>query len=187
MKDKKQLIAFTLFFLVCCLMTTSAWAAKKVDFYAANAAGYILKMNSQGDHGRTTMNSVFGLTENEKFKMLRETKDFNSVTHTRYQQTYKGIPVWGTQTIVSRNHTDEVVNINGALVLDTPKDILAIPGSLDPQAALKKMEEQHKAKDADVVWSFTNEEYGTYIYVDKKDKAHLCYVISFFADSEKCT
>jgi len=180
----KKFFVFTLVFMVCCLMATSAWAAKKVDFVSANAAGYIMKMNSQADHGRSTMGSIFGLTTGEKFTLLRQTTDFNSVTHARYQQTYKGIPIWGVQTIVSRDHTDEVVRINGGMVLDTPKEILSLPGTLDPKGALQRMQKQHKAKAPNAVWSFKNEEYGTYIYVDKKNKANLCYVVSFFADDE---
>ncbi|MDQ1354367.1 MAG: hypothetical protein QG657_4676 [Acidobacteriota bacterium] len=174
----------TLVFVLCCLMSISAWAARKVDFYSANAAGYIQKMNSQVDHGRSAMNSIFGLNQGEKFILTRQRTDFNSVTHSRYRQTYRGIPIWGIETIVSRDYTDEVVKINGAVILDTPRDILAIPGVLDPKSALKRMEKQHKSKDANAVWSFRNEEYGTYIYIDKKSKANLCYVVSFFADTE---
>ncbi|MCX6582613.1 MAG: PKD domain-containing protein [Candidatus Aminicenantes bacterium] len=190
MKQKNQvfkgkvLFNFTLVFVLCCFMATSAWAAKKVDLLSANSAGYIMKMNNQGDHGRSTMGAIFGLTQGEKFTLLRQVTDFNSVTHARYLQTYKGIPIWGIQTVVSRDHTDEVVRINGAVVLDTPKDILNIPGTLDPKGALQRMQKQHKAKDANAVWSFRNEEYGTYIYIDKKNKAILTYVVSFFADNE---
>jgi len=190
MKQKNQvfkgkvLFNFTLVFVLCCFMATSAWAAKKVDLLSANSAGYIMKMNNQGDHGRSTMGAIFGLTQGEKFTLLRQETDFNSVTHARYMQTYKGIPIWGIQTVVSRDHTDEVVRINGAVVLDTPKDILNIPGTLDPKGALQRMQKQHKAKDANAVWSFRNEEYGTYIYIDKKNKAILTYVVSFFADNE---
>ncbi|MDQ1350846.1 MAG: pseudolysin, partial [Acidobacteriota bacterium] len=180
----KRFFVFTLVLMLSCFMATSTWAAKKVDFVSANAAGYMMKMNNQADHGRSTMGTIFGLTQGEKFTMLRQTTDFNSVTHTRYQQTYKGIPIWGVQTVVSRDHTDEVVRINGAVVLDTPKEILNIPGTLDPKGALLRMQKQHKAKAPNAAWSFRNEEYGTYIYIDKKNKANLCYVVCFFADDE---
>ncbi len=181
----KKFFMFTLVFVLCCFMATSVWAAKKFDFYSANAARYIQKMNNQGDHGRSAMGSIFGLTQDEKFTFARQTKDFNSVTHARYQQSYKGIPVWGVETVVSRDHTDQVIGIDGAVVLDAPKDIQNIPGTFDPQGALKRMQNQHKAKDAKAVWNFSNEKSGTYIYVDKKNKANLCYVVSFFADNEK--
>ncbi len=181
----KIFFTITMVLVVCCFLATNAWAARKVDFVSANANGYMQKLNNQGDHGRSAMGSIFGLTQGEKFKLVRQRTDFNSVTHSRYRQTYQGIPVWGIETIVSRDHTDEVVRINGAMVLDTPKDILSIPGTFDPQSALTRMEKKHKAKDANAIWNFSSETNGTYIYVDKKSKARLCYVVSFFADNEK--
>lgn len=187
MKKKKRFnrkISFTivLFFAVCGFMATNSWAAKEVKFYKANANDYIRALNEKPAQG---LGNTFGLTQDEDFKLIRQGADFNSVTHSRYSQTYKGIPVWGMETVVSRDHTGQVVGLHGAMVLNTPKDIPDIPGTLDPQNALKRMEKQHKAKDANAVWSFSNEKYGTYIYVDKKAKANLCYVVSFFADNEK--
>jgi len=181
----KKFLTFTVVFVLCCFMATSAWAAKKVDLLSANSAGYIMKMNNQGDHGRSTMGAIFGLTQGEKFTLLRQETDFNGVTHSRYQQTYKGIPVWGHEVVVGRDYSDYVVRLNGSVVLDTSKDILDIPGTFDPQGALKRMQKQHKAKDANAVWNFRNEKYGTYIYLDKNEKAHLTYIVSFFADNEK--
>jgi Zn-dependent metalloprotease len=166
-------------------MATSAFAARKVDLVSANSNGYIQKMNSQVDHGHSNMGAIFGLTSNEKFTKVRETRDFNSVTHSRYQQSYKGIPIWGMETVVSRDHTDSVQLLNGSVAFGVPKDILNVPGTLDPKAALVKMQKQHKAKDANAKWNFINEQFGTYIYVDKNNKANLCYVVSFFADNEK--
>ncbi|MCX6582033.1 MAG: hypothetical protein NT166_17825, partial [Candidatus Aminicenantes bacterium] len=181
-QGSKALFTLTLVFVVCCLMASSVWAAKKIDFLSSNAPGYIHKMNTQGGHGNSAMGAFFGLSQDEKFTMVRQRTDFNSVTHSRYGQMYKGIPVWGMETVVSRDHTGQVIRLHGSVVLDTPKDILNIPGTLDPQSALKRMEKQHKAKDINAVWNFSNEKYGTYIYVDKKKKATLCYVVSFFAD-----
>jgi len=176
---------FTLIFVLCCFMATSVWAAKKVDLQSTNSAGYIQKMNAKADHGRSTMASVFGLTDDEKFAYKRQTVDFNSVTHARYQQSYQGIPVWGHEVVVSRDHTDEVVKLDGAVLFDTPKDVLDIPRTLDPDGALSKMKSLHQKKDAKAKWNFLNETKGTYIYLDKKNKATLCYVVSFFADNEK--
>jgi PKD repeat protein len=47
------------------------------------------------------------------------------------------------------------------------------------------MQELHQAKDPAAMWNFRNEQYGTYVYFHKKsDKARLCYVVSFFADTD---
>ncbi|MDQ1351075.1 MAG: vibriolysin, partial [Acidobacteriota bacterium] len=180
----KKLFVFTLVLVLSCFMATSVFAAKKVDLLSGNSASYIQKMNGNADHGRSTMASVFGLTNGEKFTFKRQTVDFNSVSHARYQQTYKGIPVWGHEIVVSRDHTDQVLKLDGALLFDIPKDILSIPGTLDPDGALAKMKKQHQKKDAAATWNFRNETKGTFIYLDKKNKANLVYAVSFFADNE---
>jgi len=116
-------------------------------------------------------------------QLLSQAADFNRVTHSRYRQTYRGIPVWGMQTVVGRNSSRQVVRLNGTLVLDIPGDIENIPASLDPLPALRRMQDLHRQKDTAAVWSFKNEKYETDIYIDRNDKAHLCYVVSFFADT----
>jgi vibriolysin len=180
----KKIFVFTLVFTVCCLMATSVWAAKKVDLLSTNSASYIQKMNGNSDHGRSTMASVFGLTNGEKFTYKKQTVDFNSVSHARYQQTFKGIPVWGHEVVVSRDHTDSVVKLDGAVLFDIPKDILNVPGTLNPEGALAKMKKIQQKQDVNATWNFRNETNGTFIYLDKKNKANLCYVVSFFADNE---
>ncbi len=166
----RKFFTFTLVLMLCCFMATSAFAARKVDLVSANSNGYIQKMNSQVDHGHSNMGAIFGLTSNEKFTKVRETRDFNSVTHSRYQQSYKGIPIWGMETVVSRDHTDSVQLLNGSVAFGVPKDILNVPGTLDPKAALVKMQKQHKAKDAAAKWNFINEQFGTYIYVGHRSR-----------------
>jgi Zn-dependent metalloprotease len=171
---------FILVFVLCCLMVTSSWAVKKVAIYKSNANGYMKQLNQMG----ASPGSVFGLTQDEAFSLVRTRTDFNGVTHYRYQQTYKGFPVWGMQTIISRDRSNKVVRLHGNLVLETPADIAGIPSSLNPKGALKKMKDKHKEKNISKKWNFGNEEFGTCIYVDRKGKAHLAYMVSFFADNE---
>ncbi len=186
MKKKKigfnSKILFTIFVL-CCFMATGLWAAKKVEIYSATAKNLIAQLNQQG-FDSTSFGSILGLTQDENFNLLRSRTDFNGVTHYRYQQSYKGIPLWGMHTIVSIGPGNRVVRLNGTMALDIPKDIKNIPSSLAPQGALKKMKEKHKEKKIGAKWKFKNETAGTHIYVDDNDKAHLCYVVSFFADNE---
>jgi vibriolysin len=183
MKRKKWLnskIFFTILVL-CCFMATSTWAAKKVEFYKKNANDYIKKLNGNEKPGK-----ALGLTQDEEFKLLRKRTDAKGTTHYRYQQTYKGIPLWGHQTVISKNSSNKVVTLHGNMILDIPRDITAIPSSLDPASALRTMIETHKKKDPKAAWHFENEKNGTYIYFQKENKkAVLCYVVSFFADTEK--
>ena len=182
MFNSKALFTITLFFVAFCFLTTSSWAARKVDFGAANAPGLIKKLNQNEG---VAIGKVLGLAKGEAFTLLRKRADFNRVSHFRYQQTFKGIPVWGIQTVISRGPGNKVANLHGSMVLDTPGDIKSMPAvsSLDPLAALKQMESQHKERDIGATWNFRNEKYGTYVYLHN-GKARLCYVVSFFADTE---
>jgi PKD repeat protein/Zn-dependent metalloprotease len=177
----KIFLAVTLAFVLCCFMATSSWAARKIDITAANAKGFIGKLNQNG----AELGSALGLDSDDGFQLLRQITDANGETHYRYQQTYKGIPVLGMQTIVSKGSDKKVRKLTGNFVLGSPGDVGGIPTSLDPEGALRQMQELHKAKDPSAVWNFRNETYGTYVYFHKKSqKARLCYVVSFFADTE---
>jgi Zn-dependent metalloprotease len=183
--NSKIFSTITLVFVLCCFMATSSWAARKFEFYQAKARDYIKLLNQNKDREGPAIAKTLGLGRDEAFTLLGKRTDFNGVTHYRYQQTYKGIPVWGVQTNIGIGPGGNVVRLHGTMVLDTPGDIKNIPSSLDPQVALKRMVEQHKKKDKGAQWNFRNEKYGTYIYLDEQDRAHLCHVVSFFADTEK--
>jgi hypothetical protein len=117
-------------------MATSSWAVEKVEFYQANAKDYIKLLNKNKDRGSSAIGKTLGLTQDEEFKLLRKIKDFNGVTHYRYQQSYKGIPVWGMNTNVGISPANDVVRLHGTMVLDIPGDVAGIPSSLDPLSAL---------------------------------------------------
>jgi Zn-dependent metalloprotease len=87
------------------------------------------------------------------------------------------------QTVVSKGRSNQVLRLHGNMIQGSPGDIAGIPASLDPLGALKKMKNRHKEKNASETWHFTDENYGTYIYFTN-GKAHLCYVVSFLADTE---
>jgi len=189
MNKKKRLynqvvFTITMVFVVSCLLSSSLWPAKKVDFYSANAANYIRLLNVNPGGAGGAMGRVFGLTGEEDFKLLSRKTDFNGVTHYRYQQLYKGIPVWGIQTVVSRDSANRVVRLNGCVVKGIPHDVKEIPASLDALGALSRHQELHKQRNIGAVWTFSQEKYGTYIYLHKNEKAHLCSVVSFFADTQ---
>jgi len=179
----KIFFTITVFFVVCCFMATSSWAAKKVGFNSTNAPGLIKKLNGQGSDN-AAIGKALGLAKDEAFKLLRKRTDFNNVTHFRYQQSFKGITVWGVQTVISRGPTNKVRRLHGNMIRDIQDDITSIPASLDPQGALQRMKDLHKLKDRAATWNFKNEKYGTYVYFTN-GKAKLCHVVSFFADNEK--
>jgi len=174
----KRMFIVTMVLVVCCLMVTSSWAARKIDITSANANGYIVKLN-QG----AAMGKALGLSANEGYQLLRQSTDLNGVTHYRYQQTLKGIPFWGIQAIISKGRSNRVVSLNGNIIQGAPQEIGAIPAKLDASGALNRMKTLHTDQNIGAEWYFNNETAGTYIYLHN-GKARLCYVVSFFADAE---
>jgi Zn-dependent metalloprotease len=175
----KIFFTFTLVFVVFCFVSSSSFAARKVHITSANAKGFIGQLNQNG----AAMGPVFGLSRHEGFQLLRQSTDFNGVTHYRYQQTFKGIAVWGIQTIVSKGRDNKVIRLNGNIVQGAHKEIGAIPAKLDAAGALNRMKTLHADQNIGAEWFFKNETSGTYIYLHK-GKARLCHVVSFFADAE---
>jgi Zn-dependent metalloprotease len=179
----KIFITLTVFFVLCCFMTTESWAARKEAFNSKKAPGLLKKLNQQaGDHAAA--GRALGLGNNEELKLLRKITDRDGTAHYRYQQSFRGIIVWGHQTVISRDRANKARGIHGNMILGIGDDIESIPASLDPKGALERMKAQHKKKDPSAMWFFENEKTGTYVYF-KNGKARLCYVTSFFADNEK--
>jgi len=168
----KRSFIVTLIFAVCCLMVTSSWAARKVEITNANAKGYIGQLN-QG----AAMGKAFGLDAGEGFQFLRKTTDLNGVTHSRYQQTFNGIPVWEMEAVVSRGQGGQVIRLNGNFLQGAGREVGAIPANLNAQAELSRMQAQFAGQ------FFRNEKAGAYIYLHN-GSARLCYVVSFFTDND---
>jgi vibriolysin len=180
MKNSKLVFTITVLFLACCFMATGSWAARKVDISHGNSQGFIGQMNNGADLG-----SALELSADDGFQLISQRTDVNGVTHYRYQQTYKGIPLWGMQAVVSKGKSGEVKRFTGNIIRDSRNDVGNIPTSLDPGSELRSQQNLHKEKDAGAVWNFRNEISGTYVYFHKKSqKARLAYVVSFFADNE---
>jgi Zn-dependent metalloprotease len=180
-KNSKLVFTITVLFLACCFMATGSWAARRIDITSANANGFIKQLNQKG----AQMGKVFGLSADEGFQLLHQVTDLNGITHYRYQQTFKGFKVWGMQTIVSKGQGDRVKKLHGSFIQGGPGDVGGIPASLNPRGALTQMEDGHKKKDLSAKWSFINEQADTYVYFHKKSqKARLCYIVSFFADTD---
>ncbi len=183
MRGHRTLLVFMVLFA---FMVTSAWAAREIKIDSSNKAGMMAKMNQLGKFESTSLKSALGLADDEGMILLKQKKDFNRLEHKRYQQSYKGYPVWGMHTVISTDADGRVVRLHGNFILEIGKDIANMPGkkSLDPMSALKRMKDQHMKKDRKATWSFSNETSSTYIYKHKNGKAYLVYVVSFFADTE---
>ncbi|HHL3492601.1 TPA: M4 family metallopeptidase [Legionella pneumophila] len=111
------------------------------------------------------------------YKLELQTNSNNSTRHARYQITYKGLPVWGYQVIF---HSKDGVKqtVTGMNITGIEQDIHSTEGKLSPdeieQKILGKVTEPVKFKNLKKV-----------IFIDKGNKAHLAYHLSYYSNSEK--
>ncbi len=97
------------------LVAMTATAADRQDLRTnAHAISTLHKQTDQG--GSPNYHAAFGLGQQEGLTAVSATTDANNVTHTRYRQTLRGVPVWGEQIIISREASGALRGARGGLI-----------------------------------------------------------------------
>ena len=109
-----------------------------------------------------------------------------NIDHYHYEQTFRGVPIWGERVTVSRNKANEIVRSSGAIVRGLSFDVPDTKAKLSPEAALEraKSEVRGGAQIAPGALKTENDNTRLVVYVRPSDKkALLSYEVSFFAGS----
>ncbi len=134
-------------------------------------------------------------------KELTSSADFNQTTHVRVQETYAGYPVWGSDAVVHipQGHSKSLaalaarkepsdVTMSGTVFQGLSEDLTHAPAYLFQPAQADKALQQatylFQSKKA-MKYQISQSQSSMMIYVDKNNKAHWAYLISFFADPQK--
>jgi len=144
---------------------------------------------------RKNMRSMPGQID---LKVTQTHIDFNHISHIRYQQIYKGYPVWAAEAVVhtSQHLSTPLTNIrsisaqinpqtsmNGKVYDDLDADLAATPSYvLSKENQIKAIEfvklqyakEHHYSTE-----QLSQESIKTVVYVDEKNVAHYAYLSSF--------
>src|SRR6476659_1649925 len=184
----RRLVALTP--LALALTAMSAQAATRVDLHAMNVAQvnhqYLVASSHLGAATRPSQKhaEMLGLDANSSLNVLATSTDSNGTRHYRYQQTFRGVPIFGENVIVSEDKGGNLRNLFGRSVAGlagelpntAPKIARANALSIAKASALGSrgttMRTQH-------------EDARQMIYIDGANHAHMSYVVSFFADSIK--
>ena len=169
------------------LAGTTAHAAARTDLHQADLA----QVNHQYRLATQGMASVkpeqrhaelVGLDSESRLTVLTHRVDKDGTNHYRYQQTFRGIPIFGEQIIVSEGR-GIVRNLFGrkvdGLAAQLPRNAALMAKTrafeLGKQAALG-----NRAGSMNIQRASTTQQ----IYIDDAGKAHMAYVVTFFADGE---
>jgi len=127
--------------------------------------------------------NALGVGPDTTLKLLRKMTDGRSRTHSRYAIVFRGVPVWGEQIVITEDEGRTVVRLHGTAVTGIEKDLTSVSPAFDAQTALTlaKGLQVTNSKARDQKWTYENETSELVVYVNR-DKAVLCYAVTFFAD-----
>lgn len=124
---------------------------------------------------------MLGLDAESALATLAVVKDADGTTHYRYQQTFRGVPVWGEHIVASDDKNGNLRSLFGRSVGGIAGDMADMTALLSANSAFSLAKRASLGVRATSIQT-RNESSEKMIYVDDNDIAHLVYVVSFFAD-----
>ncbi|HEY0659998.1 MAG TPA: M4 family metallopeptidase [Lysobacter sp.] len=171
------------------LAAGGASAAGRVDLHGLDMGQLKQQYNSTvARSGVATMAharhaQLLGLDAESRLVLKARHSD-NGVRNHRYQQTFRGIPVFGEQVIVSEDANGNVRTLFGRMATDLARELPATRARLDKSQALAIGKRAGMGNRAAALIT-RNEKSEQMIFIDDNGRAHLAYVVSYFADAAK--
>ena len=169
------------------MLAASAQAATRVDLHEQSVEGlsarYAAATNGIGASAVTHQRhaELLGLDAESTLSALSVSKDADGTTHYRYQQEFRGVPIWGEHVVVSDSKAGEVNSLFGRAVGDLAGDLSTMTVKISANQALQVAKNAALGSRSASITTL-NQSSTKMIYVDDNDTAHLVYVASFFAD-----
>jgi vibriolysin len=176
--------------LVLAFAAISANAATRVDLQKQNVA----QLNTQYQTASAKVGGVAKLAKDRhaellsmdvdsKLEVLNSKTDKDGTRHYRYQQTFRGVPVWGEQVIVSETKAGTVRNMFGNAVGGLGADLDRTAGrKLMAASAATSFAKQKSLGNRLASMKIENESTRQMIFVGDDNVARMAYVVSFNAD-----
>ncbi|MBS0193101.1 MAG: M4 family metallopeptidase [Proteobacteria bacterium] len=168
----------------------SAQAATRIDLHGQNLVSlngaYKAAIAKAGATATPAVRhaAMLGLESQSSLQVLTFNQDKDGTKHYRYQQTFRGIPVWGEQVIVSEGRDGSIRNMFGRSIRGLAGDLHQGQALIAPANAMAAARQAALGGQAAsmVVRSESNRQM---IYLDRSGSASMVYVVSFFADTAK--
>ena len=181
-----QLIALSP--LALALAMASANAATRTDLHSQNVSllnsQYKLAAAATGTPAKAADRhaEMLGLDSESRLRVLTSAEDKDGTRHTRYQQTFRGLPVWGEQVIVSEDKGGNVRSLFGRKVSNLAGELPSVTAKFSRANALsigKAAAFGRRQGNREVV----REDARQMIFIDDQNRAHVAYVFEMFADA----
>ena len=186
--NRRTLHLLTLTPIALALAAASAQAATRSDLHDQNVSllnsQYKLATKATGMPAQAAARhaELLGLESESALKLLDTNTDKDGSTHYRYQQTFRGVPVWGEHVIVSEDAAGNLKNLFGRKVDGLGAELAAGDhGNIDRGRALG-LAKGHAGKVSNA--SIRNEKAEQVVYVGDDRRARLAWVVEFVADGD---
>lgn len=174
-----------LILLVLCVMIAWVYAADKVELRDnPQIRTQLQNMRAGMDHTELIRSLVQGFGPEMTLQLAKQRTDAMGQTHYRYNQLFNNVPVWGEQIIITEGAGRGIVRIHGNAVAGLANEVRRVAPLFSAETALENMKVlQRGASRAN--WVYENETSELYVYINEEGRGQLCYVVSFFADTEE--
>ncbi len=169
------------------LVATGAQAASKVDLHKQDVAQlkqlYQAKVATKGAASMAhSRHEQFMRADANSRLLMRAVREDHGVRNYRYDQTFRGIPVFGEGVVVSEDGAGNVRTLFGNLARGLEQDVSSVkPGISSAQALV----EGKRAGMGNRLSSLRteNESSELVIFIDDNGRGHLAYAVSYYADA----
>ena len=173
---------------VACFATQTALGAEKRDLSGPSPALTRLQEATRGlqltDPGQLgqVAQEALGLESGASLQLERTNKLPNGKEVSRFEQTFRGIPIWGERVIVTRSPDGAVERLGGKAVYDLGVSFQEmLPAVTSAQALEKAKQSASELKGAASLNSFTDTNIRQVVYVEDLGAPHVAYEVSFLA------
>ena len=171
--------------LTLALAMASASAATRTDLHQQNVSllnsQYKLAAGALPAQAKDRHAEMLGLDAESDLRVLTQDRDADGTVHVRYQQTFRGIPVFGEQVIVSTRGNGEIKSLFGQKVDGLGREIPAGLKVMDRGRALGLAKAAALGGRASSL-RFEREVAEQMIFIGDDGRARMAYVVNFFAD-----
>ncbi|MEO6155797.1 MAG: hypothetical protein ABIP16_08745, partial [Thermomonas sp.] len=163
------------------LVATGAQAAGKIDLQQRNIAQ--LKQQYQSvaatrgiaAMSHTRHEQFIGTDANSRLLMKAKSED-HGVRNFRYDQTFRGIPVFGEGIVVSETSAGNVRKLFGNMISGLERDIASTTPRITWGAALATGKQGHLGSRISA-YRTENEKSDLVVFVDNNGRGHLAYAV----------
>jgi vibriolysin len=168
------------------LVSTGASAAGRADLHREDMVRIKQSNAAIAASGAVSMahsrhEQALGLDADSRLFLI-DRKTSNGVRNTRYQQTFRGLPIFGEHVVVSEDEAGNVRTLFGQKVTGLASEIAPGRARLSSNRALAIGKSAGLGNRVGFMRT-SNEKADLMIYIDDSGRASKAYVVSYFADT----